>query len=45
MLIKYSCGCTSDKKTDNEKCEKHPWAEVIQIVCEEIGLFYNKTFI
>ena len=43
MYIEYECGCTSDKIADKDKqrCDKHPWATVIEIICKELDIYFK----
>lgn len=45
MKIEFSCGHVTEKTTDNERCPFHPWAEVKTIIAEEIGFYYNLTYL
>jgi len=44
LFIEYECGCTSTKKTDNQKCGNHWWAEAVQIVLNGKVIF-GKIFV
>ena len=43
MYIEYECGCTSNKKVDNKRCGNHPWATIVKLVCEELGIYYTSS--